>query len=404
MRKLLSSGGVKFLFVVLYIASNVWGALTILGNNRLIADHAGWPAPNAEQIFSALILIVGIYLLMLFVGNEKKEIELRKKNRLYGRVLARIIFSIQALFIVFIFVYSAARAGDIEKAGGVFRFLFYVINPDMLFLIYYAATMYAKVKIPHRISNLVLFFVSNLMRGWIGPILFIGFISAISWVQSPSRKVTTAKIFVFTISASVLFVIFSFFLYVKIALRGGFDAVFNLIADSNYIDVLSGFFEILFSRLQLISSVLFQITHKEELNRFIENGVVGNFYTEGLPQQTMFNIFGIFPGENLNLFLWKNYIPGYFFESQTTIQAGLAGWLYIISYYWILPFIAYILFLVFVNLKLINFFGGNGLRHLSWFAVLVFLIPGWFGAYISFIWSLFIFILITVLIQNKRLK
>lgn len=404
MQKLRSIGGVKFMFVALYILANVWGALTILSENRLIADHAGWPAPNPEQIFLALSLIVGIYFIILFSGKSRKEIHLKQKSKLYGKALAIVIFSIQAMYIGFIFTYSAAKAGDIEKAGGIFRFLFYIVNPDMLFLIYYSVTMYAKDKLPYRTTNLVLFLISNLMRGWIGPILFIGFISAISWAESPAKKITTLKIFVFTILLPIIFIIASYFLYVKLALREGFDAVSKLIADTSYFNILSSFTEILLSRLQLISSVLFQVTHQNELNKFIENGLVGNFYTEGLPQQTIFNIFGIFPGENLNLFLWKNYIPGSFFEFQTTVQPGLAGWFYILSYYWILPFILYILFLIFINFKLINFFGGNGLRHLSWFAVLVFLIPGWFGAYISFLWSLLIFFLMTILIQKKTLQ
>lgn len=401
MHKLSSTVGIKVLFVALYITANIWGTSTIIDNNILIADHAGWPAPKYEQIYLALMLIISSYFLILFIGNGKKENEPKLSIKLYSKALSVTILCIQAAFIIFVYIYSAAKAGDTEKAGGLLRFLFYLINPDMLFLIYYAATMYSKDKIPYRLANLIIFFLSNLARGWIGQIFFIVFFSAISWAQSPSKKLTKIKIFGLTIIAATLFAFFSFLLYIKIALRDGSDAIINLIQNLNYVDVFSSFFETLFSRLQLISTVLFQVTHKEELTEFIERGIVGNFYTDGLPQQTIYNIIGVFPGENLNLFLWKNYIPGYFFESQTTVQPGLVGWLYILPYYWILPFFIYIYFLVFFSSKLIKVIGGNGLRHLSWFAILIFLIPGWLGAYVSLMWSIFIFIGIVFFIRKN---
>ncbi len=401
---LFSSIGVKILFVTLYIISNIWGAITIINQNRLIADHAGWPTPTAGQVYPALMLIITSYLFILFIGKEKSENKQKLTLKLYNKKLSVIIFFIQVIFFVFILIFSAAKAGDTEKSGGVLRFLFYIINSDMLFLIYYAATMYSKDKISYRSANLMLFFVSNLTRGWIGQILFIVFISAISWIESSDRKLTKIKMFFLTIFSSLLFIVFSLLMYIKVAMREGFDAILSLVENLNYIDVFSAFFDTLFSRIQLISTVLFQISHKDELTKFIKNGTVGNFYTDGLPQQTIYNIVGIFPGENLNLFLWKNYIPGYFFDSQTTVQPGLIGWFYILPYYWIVPFIAYILFLVFLNFKLIKIIGGNGLRHLSWFAILIFLIPSWIGAYISFIWSIWVFMGIIFIAQRNLSK
>jgi len=260
--------------------------------------------------------------------------------------------------------------------------------------------MYAKDKIPFRNSNLILFFISNLTRGWIGQILFIVFIGTIAWGHRTNVKLTLKKAFILSIIAPFLFIISSFLMYIKLALRLGRDAVIDLMQSISYTEVFSSFFETLLSRLQLISTVLFQLYHKNELTQFIENGTVGNFYTDGLPQQTIFKILDVVPGENLNLFLWKHYMAENIFEIQTTFQPGLVGWLYLLPYYWILPFVAYIVFLVLLNFKLIGFIGGNGLRHLSWFAMLIFLIPSWLGAYISFIFALCIFVGILLIISR----
>lgn len=403
MQKLFSSIGVKFAFVALYVVANIWAAFDIIDKDALIGDHSGWPAPPVFEILVALGLVLAVYIGLLFLVKEKKNCKPKFLAVIQSPALSLTILALQAIFFAFVLIFSAGAAGgDMDKGGGGLRFLFYLVNPDMLFVIFYAATMLVPGGVKYRKTNLILFFVSNLARGWIGQTLVIVFLLAINWVRTSGQEISGKKIASLTFFGLIFFVLASFLMHIKIALRLGGDAILEILKNLSFYDVMSTFFETLFSRLQLLSTVSFQITKKEELSRFIDNGILGNFYTDGLPQQTIYKILGVDPGENLNLFLWKYYIPGDFFEAQTTVQPGLVGWLYLLSLPATIVFIAYLVFLIYINMRLIGKIGGNGLRYLSWFSIMLYLVPGWLGAYISFVWSLMIFLLIVSFIEDRR--
>jgi|GEM_PF-3825605 len=403
MRNLFSSFGVKFAFVLMYIVSNIWAAFDIIDKDSLIGDHAGWPAPSVSEILIALGFVISVYIGILFLVKEKKNCKVRCPAVIQSKTLSLTIFAIQAIFFAFVVIFSAGAAGgDMDKAGGGLRFLFYLINPDLLFIIFYAATMLVPGNVKYRKANLVLFFVSNLVRGWIGQTLVIVFLLAINWVKTSGQDISGKKLVSLTFFGFIFFVLASFLMHIKIALRLGGDAIVEILGSLSVYDVMSTFFETLFSRLQLLSTVSFQITKKGELSRFIDEGIIGNFYTDGLPQQTIYKILGIDPGENLNLFLWKYYIPGDFFEAQTTVQPGFVGWLYLLSMPSIIIFLCYMATLIYINLRLIKKIGGNGLRYLSWFSIMLYLVPGWLGAYISFLWSLMVFLMMVSFIHDRQ--
>lgn len=404
MRKIFSSLGVKSGFVLLYLIANVWAAFTVLDRGELIADHAGWPAPQPGQIMQALALIILMYCGVLFAFRDRLNTTNGWLSGVVGgKAMGRAILLIQATYFLFVLVFSAGGAGaDAEKGGGALRFIFYVINPDMLFLVYFGVTMYITGKCPHRTQNLLLFLLSNIVRGWLGPLLIIMFIYGILFVErADMNKWTLWRVTKISILSLIGFVAASFLMHIKLALRVGGDAILTVLQNLALDDVILAFFESLFSRLQMLSTVSFQITKQEQLSRFIDEGVLGSFYTDGLPQQVLYKVLGVEPGENLNLFLWKYYIPGDFFEAQTTVQPGLVGWLYILPFYSLVFFFLYIVMLLFINKKLIEQFGGRGLRHLSWFCVFLFLLPGWLGAYISFLWALVIFIGLAFIIRDQ---
>lgn len=403
MQKLFSSIGVKVAFVALYVVSNIWAAFDIIDRDVLTGDHAGWPAPAAADILIALGLVVAVYVGLLFLVKEKKHCEPKFLAVIQSPTLSLTILALQTVFFAFVIIFSAGAAGgDMDKGGGALRFLFYLVNPDMLFVIFYAATMLVPGGVKYRKLNLVLFFVSNLARGWIGQTLVIVFLLAINWVRTSGQSISGKKLASLTVFGLIFFVLASFLMHIKIALRLGGEAILEILSNLSFYDVISTFFETLFSRLQLISTVSFQITKKEELSRFLDNGILDNFYTDGLPQQTIYKVLGIDSGENLNLFLWKYYIPGDFFEAQTTVQPGLVGWLYLLSLPAVIAFICYLAALIYINMRLIGRIGGNGLRYLSWFSIMLYLIPGWLGAYVSFLWSLMIFLIIVSVIEDRR--
>jgi hypothetical protein len=402
MRKLYSSFGVKLAFLTLYIVSNIWAAFTMIDRDELIADHAGWPAPEAADIAVACIFVVLLYASLLFVFREKKVVPLGFGRLLASAPLSATILAIQSVFFLFVLAFGAGAAGgDAEKAGGALRFLFYIVNPDMLFLIFFGATMYGGDQVKYRRANLLLFMVSNFVRGWLGQLLVVVFIYAIVWLEKQaSMRWSAWDVMKLTIVSAIGFVFASFLLHMKIALRLGLDAVLEVLSNIDFFDVVSAFFEVLFARLQMLSTVLFQVTKQQELTRFIDDGVVGSYYTDGLPQQTFFKLMGINPGENLNLFLWKNYIPGDFPEAQTTVQPGLVGWTYILPSYSLVFFVLYLALLIFINVRLVRYLGGKGLRHLSWFSIMLFLVPGWLGAYVSFLWTMLVFCVMAYIIRD----
>jgi len=403
MRNIFSSFGVKFAFVLMYVVSNIWAAFDIIDKDSLIGDHAGWPAPSVFEILVALGFVIAVYIGILFLVKEKKNCTITYPAVIQSKTLSLAILAIQAIFFAFVVIFSAGAAGgDMDKAGGGLRFLFYLVNPDMLFIIFYAATMLVPGNVKYRKANLILFFVSNLVRGWIGQTLVIVFLLAINWVRTSGQEISGKKLLSLTFFGFIFFVLASFLMHIKIALRLGGDAIVEILGNLSFYEVMSTFFETLFSRLQLLSTVSFQITKKAELSRFIDEGIIGNFYTDGLPQQTIYKILGIDPGENLNLFLWKYYIPGDFFEAQTTVQPGFVGWLYLLSMPSVIIFLCYMAALIYINLRLIRKIGGNGLRYLSWFSIMLYLVPGWLGAYISFLWSLMIFLMIVSFIHDQR--
>ena len=71
-------------------------------------------------------------------------------------------------------------------------------------------------------------------------------------------------------------------------------------------------------------------------------------------------------------------------------HTGILGWL-IVAPQFTLFYIFYLLILMFISIRLVKYCDSRGVRELNWLAWLLFIVHGWFGVFISYLISGFVF-------------
>lgn len=312
----------------------------------------------------------------------------------YGKVitLGKLVVFLQVAFWVFNVFTGSNMAGGDKGTSEWFRFIWLLIPVDYVFYIYYVMAKGERSSLCR--LNLSLFILSQLSRGWLGWILVISYIELCFYISKNTFKIKTL---LYIILMMPLVVMLPFLFYLKVALRDAllnenFSELIFLIQNIDFNVVFSVFLESLFYRLQHLSNVAFIYEKLDDISSLIDLNKVAAFYWEGLPQQTFAKITGIYPGQDVHLFLYDNYINSSM-NSETTLQTGFISWLLFGPLLGIF-YIFYCLFFVFISVYLSKKIYGYQLCSLTWFFVLGYIMNGWFNAFIFYIQALTIIYMI----------
>jgi hypothetical protein len=392
-----------------YILANVIGYIIMANTGRLIGDVEGVPVYSQTVLFfSALITILFYYLLLGPCFGFITKIKTRKNSHkiVDGDLALRIGLLLIVLQLSFFYFnvtqgVNIAGSGDL-KAQGLMSLFWIFLPVDAFFIIFYSIYRDSRLFAP----NLMIWFASNLYRGWAGVFLFILFFEFCRLYRG--RKIGYKK------SLLIFFIvlcIYPFINIIKWAARGFagadfdflllLDAVTNSIGLDDYLSFVFDGLSHLVGRLQTTSMlvevvrlqpILSDAFEKSQFIPFWKDGIVGIAYdtlvhgSKGTPLSVIFPLYADL-GSIDALGKWNT-------------NTGFASW------FLIAPILSPVYLMYVLGLCLLSSFLMKKLSSSQssmdglWLAWLIYLLPPWFGAFVGYIQALFIFYVVTLILRK----
>lgn len=395
-----------------YVLINLCATIWMLAYGELLGDAAGVPISNVSDLLIAFFLVIASYVFLLgplfgFFSNMKiKKIFISQKmssimlsEYKLNLNIGWIILVIQLSFMVFNLANHVNIAGSAHiTADSIFSIVWVLLPVDSLFLIYYGIVRENSL---NRLvgANLLVYLISNFLRGWTGMLLFIMFLE---WCRAVRHKKIRFKPLV--IISFIIIFLYPFVLSFKWAFRvSGFsdelasegitDALL-LFSESDYISIIFDTIGQIVSRLQITSIVEEVIRYSTVLQNQFDLNVFRPFWMEGLHGIVYDRMFLSKKSIDVGVaFTMMEHFGNAFEIGSWNVNIGWVGWLFI-SPYWIPVFIIYTTLLCFLSVFFAKKIGMNPLfSDLIWLSWLVYLIPGWLGAFVGFIYALLVFLI-----------
>ncbi len=406
----------KYLWLGLYIFANLAAAIIFYVTGELDGDLIGYPLPDITILTAATFSVIISYIIWMgpvfsllssikvrpFFSTNKGIDKAQEEN-----IIGILVFSIQFIFLVFNIVEGVNVAGSRLHSDSPLRYIWILLAPDALFLIYYG--LYRKSHL--FLVNLIVFVVSNSMRGWLSTWLFVFFIEGAYRIRG-NRLNFKKVVFALIVFLPLLPVLVE----LKWTIRElGTTGALNVnevlgrllfyITDFNWLEAFTNTIRPIVMRLQHLASVIGIIDNADVISAGLNNREFLYFFEEGLPQYTFLKLFGNAGVPDIHNTLLAYLVPYQLpFETITNTHVGFVGW------FWISPKL-FPLYLIYVGLlswagiflaKLLRV--NNLMTDIVWLAWLAYLMNGWLGAYIQFLQALIIMITIRMFLAKFRVK
>ena len=399
-------------WLAMYVLANLTGAIYFSQSGQLDGDLIGYPLPSSTILWIATVAVVVSYLIWmgpifsLIDSISVKTIFSRKinsGNSIDSNVVGIFVLIVQASFLVFNFQEGVNVAGSRLQSDTSIRYIWILLAPDALFLVYYGIYRKSKSFGP----NLILYLLSNALRGWLGTWLIIFFIEGAYRLRE--RRLNWPLVM---LMAVIFIPILPVLIELKWVIRElgtagvlSFSEVFlrltTFVVEMDWWAEFSDIVRPIVMRFQHLANVVGIIDISTDLSRGLANGEFKYFFQEGLPQYTIERMLGISVLPDIHVALLTYLIPEQLpVDTITNTHVGLVGWLWISPY--LIPFyFMYLLLLSFLGIWLAKKAGGQGLLiDIIWFSWLGYLMNGWFAAYLEFIQALVVLLCIRFLLTK----
>lgn len=403
----------RWTWLAIYVLSNLVALGISLNTGVLIGDADGIAVSSASTLASATIIVCLSYIIILgplFSFLERmsasKEIKTNPHRERTGEKIGIALISAQLLFFAFNVFYGVNTAGSANTRTDTPLSIVWVLIPvDYIFVVYYGLYRENRYFYP----NLLIWSASNLARGWSSFLLIIIFLEHCRLHRE--RKITTTLMLTATAATVAIYPIVTAAKWAFRATSGTGIDMFSVISqigletatDGYGILIQQGLFHLV-GRLQNSSmlTVVIELTNKLQYE-FISNSFTP-FWREGLPG-IIYEI--IIDGRRSTPI--GTAITGYaslgnpesFGDWNSNIS--YAGWFFIAPQH-AFTYLIYTLTLCTASFFLIRKCGG---RHLAidglWLAWLLYLMPPWWGAFMSYLQALLV-MLILQRVLRKRIK
>lgn len=383
----------RALWLMLFVGFNVIAAVYISTTYELMGDVQSVRLDSHETVLPISVLVIASYIFVLMIGFPIIEDYLRvKKGYVFLRAPAGIVLAVlQIAFIAYIWVTGLFVAGSTARGGDILSYFWVLMPIDTLFLIYYA--FYRQEK--YFYLNLVLIVFSSILRGWAGVFVTIAFMEMarlmragrMTWLRVGGIALVTAVVF-------PLLLVLKWQVRLAPAGISLVDAALNAVSGldfNGYVALVGEALVQLVGRWQLVSNAIFVDQTQPLIAAMLANGQGLMMWHEGIYGIIWDRIFN--PGEqppNLGFLLVQVLDP---FSSDVSWNANPSLTAWVILFPQMTPmFIAYCTALVAASLAIVrNLGGGQQAYDMVWFACLMFIMPGWIAAYITFFHSLVLF-------------
>lgn len=392
----------QYLLVAGYLSFNAIAFAASAYSGVLSGDFIGFTAPAVATGLALLALITLSYLFVLFpmfgacrhVGRfSRPRLDAASQpTKVHLLVMALLLF--QLLFGI---ATDVGTAGAFARTDNPLRFIVYIVPIDLVALVYLAAADNRRLYK----ANVALYLVSSLTRGWSFGIVFL---LAIAAIRVGGVKFTLGRTLValgfFAVAAPLILMlrflvrevgggvgVAELFEYAELALDG-----------SNLYLYILGFAA---DRLQHFTSVAHILENRATIAAAFDAGEFRPFFLDG----TYFAPLAALAGRPLPLELnsWMTaHFHGLDFDAVAyNTHLGIAGWPIAVPA--LLPvYLLYVGGLGMFSVLVSRATGSRAVIELTWLMWLLFLMNGWFGAFVSYLVALLLFRLLQLSARRRR--
>lgn len=404
--------GPRTAWLVAYLVVNVIAAVIMIRSGYLIGDASELPVTTNTDILFALGVTLTAYIAVAWIlFNTLTRVELLREPRAWlatkgqrdATFIGAFLLILQIAFLIFNLREGINVAGSTNiKTESKLNLIFVLLQPDVMLFVYYG--YYRESKFFK--YNLLVYVLSNFLRGWSGFLLTIAFFE---WCRAYRRGTLRPRTVLAACAIAVL--VYPLLLSVKWYIRVNvgatlddvqslFDVVTTGLGADTYFDIVVGGMTHIVDRLQQVSIVAAIAQERDVLQNLVSIGGVTPFWWEGLPQLAVSRGFGLSEAPTLGVVLTDVIanLPGSEFGSWS-IGPGLAGWIVLQPLY--TPFLfLYVGLLCLLSVVLAPGCQREGAtRDMLWYAWLVFLIPGWITAFTGVICALAVLNVVRTLVR-----
>lgn len=400
----------KAFWLGVYVAAAVAAACLFAVRGELEGDFKGVVISDLTTLLVATGSIVIAYLVCMGpVYNWMESVRVKPmlqsplvdESRYCEWLLSILVFLIQLTFLVFCLVEQVGIAGSTRLSYLPLKYVWVLFPADAIFLVYYC--LYRRS--PWTLPNLGVYMVSNVLRGWLGFWLVILFVEGA--YRMLERRFDWKKI---SALLAVFVILIPYLVEIKWKMRDHGYAflanVSNLMDMAREVDWWQSMMLTLersLMRLQHVDNVTVIINNSTFLSEKVLHREFLYFFEEGLPQFALERLIGWprIPDIHLKLLeyfaVFKPTAPGVVSNTHT----GLVGWFWITPGWW-LAYVGYVFLLAWLGIWLAKKQENSGLIvEFAWFAGLIWLMNGWFGAYIEFLQAMVVILCLRIFIKRS---
>lgn len=366
-----------FLF---YLIVNFIFMIVGFNTNYVEIEFDFFDLKSSSFIFAFIIqFFVCVFIFLFFYFFHKRK---NKKINIIGDKGAIFLLTLQALFLLYNFLFDVNIAGVSAKSSSEILNLFFILLPADLFYIIFS---------PYIVSNKLfrlntaLYIISNTLRGWMGVVLLAFFVAL---CRKETIKVSLKNIFNYSFIVIFVLLLLPYLTQIKWVIRSDgniFEAI-NMVNEIGYLKLLEESFNYLFNRFQHNYHVALLWENYSQLKLQYEKGGILPYWQEGILQNIIASTLGLDRPPMLG-----NQMAHILFSSKDSWSAnpGLSGWLIVLQEKFVL-FILYIFLILFIGFyTAAKYFDNRMVLTLGVFSIF-YLFHGWIAVYVSMITYLLI--------------
>lgn len=394
----------------LYIFANIFCACVMSATGELVGDAQGSPLYSQAALLWATLLVVGSYVIILGpVFNFCFRLRIRPltsglNDHRVPEVIGAVLIALQVAFMAFNIIEGVNVAGaNTVRSESPLAMIWVFIPVDAIFFVYYG--LYRESK--YFYLNLAIWLASNVMRGWSGIFMFVLFFE---WCRAVrNNKVSVTKAIILGVAVVVFLPVLTALKWVfrsQVAEAISIDTVISGLLEnlqvSDYFTILyQGLAQVL-GRLQVTSVMVEVIRLSDLLQSEFAKGAFTPFWLEGLHGILYERLF--VGDKSIPISVTFTQYADFGFQSAAlgdwNVNTGILSWFFIAPA--LAPlYLIYIFCLGMLSVYLVRKIGANpSAKDMVWLAWLVYLMPPWFPAFITFIQALVIMLAMRVILPK----
>jgi hypothetical protein len=376
--------------------ANLIAAILFGMTGELDGDLIGYPLPSYSILLTATIFVVSSIRVSTLFPCEQSSGVFNETN-----IIGIFVLLAQVGYLIFNFQEGVNVAGSIQQSDSSLRYLWFILVPDALFLVYYGLCRKSHLFVP----NLFLYLISNAMRGWLGTWLIVFFIEGayrlreghLNWKKVlPILAIFVAAL---PILVELKWKIRTSLVDGNVPLNEVYGDILEYVKNIDWLEDFSNVIRPVVMRFQHLACVIGIMDNANVISDGLSDRVYLYFFEEGL--QPLEKLVGMAATPDIHVTLLRYLIPDQLQpNSITNTHVGFVGWFWLSPL--LLPFyLLYLLLLSWLGVWLGKKLETEGLfSDVVWFSWLGFLMNGWFAAYIQFLQAMVVMICAMYLFRN----